>query len=154
MESAKKYSSMKNGYNRYEVDEEMKRLTASLEDARIQVERNRKLAEQAGEQLAVIKDRYRVLINELSIREKAADDISRIALKEANQIISTAQNNADSIVKEALTTARMLLIEIARIADDANDVKSDMQEKLNALQKTLEEFVIIEPVSAKILTKK
>jgi len=153
MESTKKFSPMKNGYNRYEVDEEMKRLTESLEDARIQVERNRKLAEQAGEQLAVIKDRYRVLINELSIREKAADDISRIALKEANQIISTAQNNADSIVKEALTTARMLLIEIARIADDANDVKSDMQEKLNALQKTLDEFVIIEPVSAKILTK-
>jgi len=154
MESTNKYSSMKNGYNRYEVDEEMKRLTDSLEEARIQAERNHRLAEQAGEQLAVIKDRYRVLINELSIREKAADDISRIALKEANQIISTAQNNADSIVKEALTTARMLLVEIARIADDANDVKSDMQEKLNALQKTLDEFVIIEPVSAKILKKK
>ena len=68
---------MKNGYNRYEVDEQLKDLTDRLTEAEIQVARYRKLADQANEQLAIIKDRYQVLIKELSIREKAADDIDR-----------------------------------------------------------------------------
>ncbi|MEA5026502.1 hypothetical protein SDC9_103187 [bioreactor metagenome] len=153
MEDTAKFSTMKNGYNRYEVDEEVKHLTEALKEANMQMERYRRLAEQANEQLVTIKDRYHVLITELSVREKAADDISRIALKEANQIISTAQNNADSIVQEALATARLLLIEISRIANEAHDVKSDMQDRLNALQKTLDEFAIIEPIDARFLVR-
>ncbi|MEA5018120.1 MAG: DivIVA domain-containing protein [Erysipelotrichaceae bacterium] len=153
MNDNKKFSIMKNGYNRYEVDEELKQLNDSLVDAHVQVDRYQKLAEQANEQLAIIKDRYQVLIKELSIREKAADDIARIALREANDIISAAQNNADSIVLEALTTARLLLIDLARIAEDANEVKEDMQERLSALQKTLDEFEIFEPIDPRLLNK-
>ena len=151
MDNKKKFTTMKNGYNRYEVDEQLKDLIDKLTEAEIQVARYRKLADQANEQLIIIKDRYQVLIKELSIREKAADDMSRIALREANAIISTAQNNADSIVQEALSTARLLLIDIARIANDAHEVKSDMQEKLLALQKTLNEFEIFEPIDPRIL---
>lgn len=142
---------MKNGYNRYEVDEKIKELTDRLLEAQTQVSRYQRLADQANEQLVLIKDRYQVLIKELSIREKAADDMARIALREANDIISSAQSNADSIVKEALTTARLLLIDIARIANEASDAKVDMQNRLLALQKTLDEFAIFEPIDARIL---
>ncbi len=137
-----KFSIMKNGYNRYEVDDEIERLSKELETALGQVENYRRLTETANEQLTLIKEKYPKLTNQNEIREKAADDISRIALKEANRIISSAQNNADSIVQEAIATARVILIEIARISNEASDVKADMQTKINELQKTLDEFEI------------
>ncbi len=137
-----KFSIMKNGYNRYEVDDEIERLSKELETALGQVENYRRLTETANEQLTLIKEKYQKLTNQIEIREKAADDISRIALKEANRIISSAQNNADSIVQEAIATARVILIEIARISNEASDVKADMQTKINELQKTLDEFEI------------
>ena len=82
------------------------------------------------------------MISELNVREKAADDIARLALREANTVIASAQNNADSIVKEALVTARLVLLEIARISNEAKDVKVDMQEKLEALTASLEAFTV------------
>lgn len=148
-----KFKLMKNGYNRYEVDELVEKLLKETEEARQQVENYRRLTEQASTQLAVVKDRYQKLVAEITVREKAADDISRLALKEANGIINTAQLNADSIVKEALFTARSMLSEIARIANDASEVKSDMQEQLNALQKSLDDFVIPIAMDEKWLNK-
>ena len=137
-----KFSIMKNGYNRYEVDDEIERLSKELETALGQVENYRRLTETANEQLTLIKEKYQKLTNQIEVREQAADDISRIALKEANRIIGSAQNNADSIVQEAIATARVILIEIARISNEASDVKADMQSKINELQKTLDEFEI------------
>ncbi len=137
-----KFSIMKNGYNRYEVDDEIERLTRELESTRDQLENYRRLTETANEQLTLVKEKYQKLTNQIEVREQAADDISRIALKEANRIIGSAQNNADSIVQEAIATARVILIEIARISNEASDVKADMQSKINELQKTLDEFEI------------
>ncbi len=131
---------MKNGYNRYEVDDTITKLTAELEEARSQVENYRRLSDKANEQLDIIKSRYNDLSSQIDIREKAAEDISRLALKEANQIIGSAQSNADSIVFEALQTARMMLLEIAKISNEASGMKSDMQERIDQLQKALDEF--------------
>ena len=133
---------MKNGYDRFAVDDSVDRLSFENETMRQQLETYRSQINHAGEQLSQIKTRYQSLISELTVREKAADDIARLALKEANTIIDTAQYNADTIVREALSTARQLLTEIARIGNDAKDVKEEMQIKLQALAKALEDFEI------------
>ena len=96
----------------------------------------------ANEQLAVIRQRYQTLVSELTVKEKAADDIARLALKEANTIIETAQNNADAIVSEALTTARIILNDLSRIASEATEMKGDMQEQLSSLMGMLDQFEI------------
>jgi cell division initiation protein len=143
METKKpKFRLMKNGYDRFAVDDTVDRLSFENETMRQQLESYRSQINHASEQLSQIKTRYQALISELTVREKAADDIARLALKEANTIIDTAQYNADTIVREALSTARFLLTEIARIGNDAKDVKEEMQMKLQALAKALEDFEI------------
>lgn len=137
-----KFRLMKNGYDRFAVDDTVDRLFFENETMRQQLDSYRNQVDHAANQFSQIKSRYQALVSELTIREKAADDIARLALKEANTIIDTAQNNADTIVREALSTARMLLTEIARIGQDAKDVKVEMQMKLQALQKALEDFEI------------
>jgi len=154
MEAKKpKFRLMKNGYDRFAVDDAVDRLSFENETMRQQLDSYRSQINHASEQLSQIKTRYQALISELTVREKAADDIARLALKEANTIIDTAQNNADTIVREALSTARLLLTEIARIGNDAKDVKEEMQLKLQALAKALEEFEIPAIPAADLIQK-
>lgn len=143
MEAKKpKFRIMKKGYDRFAVDDAMDRLEFELDSKDKQLQSYIKQTEFASDQLNQIKDRYQSLVSELNVREKAADDIARLALREANSVISSAQNNADSIVKEALSTAKLVLVEIARISKDAQGVRADMLEKLRQLTESIEAFEV------------
>ena len=130
-----KFRVMKNGYDRFAVDDAVDRYVREMDLTSRQIQ-------SANEQLAVIRQRYQTLVSELTVKEKAADDIARLALKEANTIIETAQNNADAIVSEALTTARIILNDLSRIASEATEMKGDMQEQLSSLMGMLDQFEI------------
>jgi cell division initiation protein len=140
--STNRFRVLKQGYDRFEVDRTIEQMTLELDDLKSRLDLYMKQSESSAQQLNLIKQRYQTLIGELNIREKAADEIARLALKEANRIIDTAQNNADSIVREALSTARIILVEIARISQDANEVKSELKEKLDALSRSIDDLEI------------
>ena len=143
MEAKKpRFRIMKKGYDRFAVDDALERLTFDLESKESQLQSYNKQTEYAQEQVDQIKERYHSLLSELSVREKAADDIARLALKEANTVIQSAQKNADSIVQEALSTARMILIEIARISREAQGVKAEMLDKIQRLSESIEAFEV------------
>jgi cell division initiation protein len=140
--TANRFRVLKQGYDRFEVDRTIEQMTLELDDLKSRLDLYMKQSESSAQQLNLIKQRYQTLIGELNMREKAADEIARLALKEANRIIDTAQNNADSIVREALSTARIILVEIARISQDANEVKSELKEKLDALSRSIDDLEI------------
>ncbi len=139
---------LKQGYDRFEVDFTIDQLTAEIASLQSKLALYQKQSDATAQQLTHVKERYQSLIGELNMREKAADEIARLALKEANRIIDTAQNNADSIVREALSTARIILVEIARISADATEVKGELKDQLDALSKSLDELTI--PVIPKL----
>lgn len=131
---------MKNGYDRFAVDDAVNDYHSRLEELEKQAELYQKQFNEAQEQLNHLKVRYKTLVSELSIKEKAADDIARLALKEANAIIDTAQNNANAIVKEALSTARIVLVELSQLSKSASGLKEDMKAQLESLMKNIDEF--------------
>ena len=75
-------------------------------------------------------------------KERAADDMARMAMKEANMIVDTAQQNADVIVREALMTARSILLDIAKLGTEASELKGNMYEQLQELSRALHEFEV------------
>ena len=137
-----KFRVMKNGYDRFAVDDAVDRYVREIDSLKKQLDLTSRQIQSANEQLAVIRQRYQTLVSELTVKEKAADDIARLALKEANTIIETAQNNADAIVSEALTTARIILNDLSRIASEATEMKGYMQEQLSSLMGMLDQFEI------------
>ncbi|MEI7668111.1 MAG: DivIVA domain-containing protein [Erysipelotrichaceae bacterium] len=137
-----KFRIMKRGYDRFAVDDSIDRLNYEFSSLKQQLDAYQYEASQANEQLRVIKDRYQSLVQELNVREKAADDIARLALREANSVIASAQNNADSIVKEALSTAKLVLVEIARLSKEAKGIKQQMSIQIEDLGKALDAFEI------------
>ena len=133
---------MKNGYDRFAVDDAIERYQSEIENLEKKLELYSRQVETATDQLNMIKTRYQSLVTELAVKEKAADDISRMALKEANSIIDTAQNNADSIVREALSTARLILVDVSRLTSEISGMKAEVKSQLTTLQKSLDEFTI------------
>ncbi|MEG0403566.1 DivIVA domain-containing protein [Anaerorhabdus sp.] len=133
---------MKNGYNRFAVDDAIDELVTEVETLESKQALYEKEIQDLVEQLSSIKNRYQVIVSELSVKEKAADDIARLALKEANIIIDSAQSNADSIVREALSTARIVLSDLSRISTDASVMKDEMHEQLASLIQAIDDFEI------------
>ena len=76
------------------------------------------------------------------MKEQAAEDIARIALREANVIVATAQDNADVIIQEALASAKQILLEVSKLGEETGEVKSRMMEQLEELTNALESFEV------------
>lgn len=142
MTQTKRFRLMKNGYDRFEVDHEFQVLNESIQSLTTQLDVYRHQIEQSQQQVSLVKERYSALISELNAREKAADRISRLALKEANAVIETAKKNADSIIREALSTARLILVEMERISSESKELKDEMRIKAIQLQETIESLDI------------
>ena len=81
-----------------------------------------------------MKQRYQQILTTEQSRQEAADNIARLSLREANEIISTAQKNADEIIREAISTARLILIDLTKLYSQATDVKGDMKKQLEQLR--------------------
>ena len=130
------------GYDVRAVDEYFYQNGNELEDAI-------KRAETAEKELSELKQKYETLYaehaaltNSIESREKAADEISRIALKEANTIVETANRNADSIVKEALATARQILVEMSNLGNEAIFLKRHVKERMGRLARVIDDFTL------------
>ena len=94
----------------------------------------------ANQKLAELQKYYERMETNLSAEKQAAENIARLSLREANDIIATAHKNADMIVKQALITARELLTELSKLYNNADTVKADARQKLEKLLHDLEDF--------------
>lgn len=135
---------MKNGYDRFAVDAAIDEYALQINQLQKQISLYQQQLVDMTRSLDDIKERYQQMLNTELSRKEAADNIARLALREANQIISTAQNNADVIVKEAISTARLILIDLTKLYGQADDVKSDMHKQLEDMLKQLDDFRIPE----------
>ena len=95
-------------------------------------------------QLEEIRGKYESLQAMDASRKEAAENIARLSLREANAIIETAQKNADEIVRTAISTSRLILMDLSKLYSQAGDVKTEMKEELSDLIKALDDFRIPE----------
>lgn len=136
------FETMRNGYNRYQVDDCIGRMSDELDELKKKLELYTERCETLESQCQDIKEKYTTLSGELRMKEQAAEDIARIALREANVIVATAQDNADVIVQEALASAKQILLEVSKLGEETGEVKSRMMEQLEELTNALESFEV------------
>ena len=137
-----KFRIMKQGYERFAVDDAINELQFQLEDSQAKLETYMKQVEYMNQQLIELRSKYQQVLYELSSKESAAAEISRSALKEAGIIIDAAQENADTIVREALVTAKIILVEIAKISHDVKTSRVSLIRRLNTIGEVLNNFEI------------
>ena len=132
---------MKNGYDRFAVDDAIDRYAAMVDQLQRKVELYQQQLVETTRQLEEIKGKYESLQAMDASRKEAAENIARLSLREANQIIATAQKNADEIIRTAISTSRLILMELY---SQAGEVKTEMKGELTDLIKALDSFRIPE----------
>ncbi len=131
---------MKNGYDRFAVDDAVERYAAQVRQLENRIQLYQDQLVETTRQLDEMKARYQELLQTEDARRQAADNIARLSLREANEIIDTAQKNADEIIREALSTSRLILMDLAKLYNDAGAVKTEMTDRLNELLGSLDAF--------------
>ncbi|MFR6317881.1 MAG: DivIVA domain-containing protein [[Clostridium] innocuum] len=134
------FDTMKNGYNRYQVEDYIQTQKLQMESLQKKLEKANLLKEELTREYQELETLYRDVSENLEVKEKAADEMTRMAMKEANMIVDTAHRNADAIVKESLMMARGILMEVARLGDEANDLKGSMRRELQKITQALDDF--------------
>ncbi|MBE6118109.1 MAG: hypothetical protein E7188_06130 [Erysipelotrichaceae bacterium] len=131
---------LKNGYDRFAVDDAIEKYAAEVEDLQNKLKVYEEQIARMSEQMNALQTQYQNMANSLDAEKAAAENIARLSLREANEIIGTAQRNADLIVRQALITAREILSELSRLYTDANIIRESTRAKLEGLIKELDEF--------------
>ena len=131
---------MKNGYDRFAVDEAVEKLASEIDVLKEQLKANEKETASLREKMSELKLQYSKMEKTLAAEKNAADNLTRLSLKEANEIIVNAQNNADMIIGESLKTARSVLRDLAELYSEADIVRMDTKEKLSDLAAELDEI--------------
>lgn len=134
------FDTMKNGYHRYQVEDYIESMELRITSLSKRLDLANLQNDKLQEELTEIKQSYDEISENLQIKEKAANDMARMTMREANRIIDTANNNADVIIQSALTMARGILLDIARIGNDANELKGSMKEELARITQALDDF--------------
>lgn len=135
---------MKNGYDRFAVDDAIDRYAAMVDQLQRKVELYQQQLVETTRQLEEIKGKYESLQAMDASRKEAAENIARLSLREANQIIATAQKNADEIIRTAISTSRLILMDLSKLYNQAGEVKTEMKGELTDLIKALDSFRIPE----------
>ena len=120
---------MKNGYDRFAVDDAIDQYAQQIEQLQKKLSLYQQQLVETTRTLEDMKQRYQQILTTEQSRQEAADNIARLSLREANEIISTAQKNADEIIREAISTARLILIDLTKLYSQATDVKGDMKKR-------------------------
>ena len=131
---------MRNGYDRFAVDIAIDNYTSQIEELEKEIATYKNNIEDLNHQLINMKDRYNSIMSGIMARERAADDISRIALKEANQIIDAAKKNADFIIMESLNKSKVVLADLVKISNETGTLKQEMRDQLNKIYHDLDEL--------------
>lgn len=133
---------MKNGYDRFAVDDAIDQYAQQIEQLQKKLSLYQQQLVETTRTLEDMKQRYQQILTTEQSRQEAADNIARLSLREANEIISTAQKNADEIIREAISTARLILIDLTKLYSQATDLKGDMKKQLEQLLQQLDDFRI------------
>jgi len=131
---------MKNGYDRFAVDDAVERYIAQIEQLQNRISLYQQQLVETTKQLDELRLQYNHLLEMEDARKEAAENIARLSLREANEIIDTAQKNADLIVQESLRTARLILMDLTKLYNSAGDLKVDMSIQLKDLLNQIDAF--------------
>ena len=148
MNELRRFNLVANGYDCYQVNSEIDRLEYLIQELNQRILIYQNQIETVNNQFAMIKKRYQLLVSELSMREKQADDVARLALKEANSMIDEARQNADNIIEEAVLEVQQYvdtIKEYNKISSEAKNQLTDAIELLKEKLKLYDEIQLPDP---------
>lgn len=120
-DTMEKFETQFRGYNKIQVNEK-------ISSSRQKIRRLEKEIEALQGQIQSITERNAILEKQVDITEKTNEEIARLALKEASELIDKAKRNANMILKESLEYVRNLSGEMSEFKEQAVKFRTSVQQ--------------------------
>ncbi|MBQ6655490.1 MAG: DivIVA domain-containing protein [Erysipelotrichaceae bacterium] len=135
-----RFNLVTSGYDCYQVDNEIDRYEFHVRELNEKILLYQNQIETLNNQFNMIKKRYQLLVSELQAREKQADDVGRLALLEANNIITDAQKSADDIIDEAMLKVQSYVDTMKKFSEQNQEKTRLLRESISSLLDTIDSY--------------
>lgn len=123
------------GYNRLEVDDYINELKQQIQEQTETIQSLQSDIDQLNEQNTL-------LTKELNVHEKTNEEIARLALKEASELIEKAKRNANMILKESMEYVRGLSKDMDNFKQEAIDFRTNVVKMSEDMLETIDKSEI------------
>ena len=123
------------GYNRLEVDDYINELKQQIQEQTETIQSLQGEIDQLNEQNTL-------LTKELNVHEKTNEEIARLALKEASELIEKAKRNANMILKESMEYVRGLSKDMDNFKQEAIDFRANVVKMSEDVLETIDKSEI------------
>ncbi|MEG0277373.1 MAG: DivIVA domain-containing protein [Coprobacillus sp.] len=123
------------GYNKQEVNE-------VIEEKNEVIRTSKQKYDALQSELTQLKDQNTLLTKQISIQEKTNEEIARLALKEASDLIEKAKRNANMILKESMEYVRGLSKDMDTFKQDAIDFRENVIKMSEEMIETIDKSEI------------
>lgn len=123
------------GYNIEEVNDRINELKQ-------EIEKQKKMIQSMEEEMAELKEQNTLLTKQVSVHEKTNEEIARLALKEASELIEKAKRNANMILKESMEYVRGLSKDMDTFKQEAIDFRTNVVKMSKEMLETIDKSEI------------
>jgi len=123
------------GYNREEVHQRIDELKNDIQAYQNQVQ-------SLQDELHQVQEQNEQLIKQLTVNEKTNEEIARLALKEASDLIEKAKRNANMILKESMEYVRGLSKDMDSFKQEAIDFRANVVKMSEEMLETIDKSEI------------
>lgn len=123
------------GYNKLEVDDRINELKEEILSYKNEIQ-------SLQDELNALRDQNTLLTKQLTVNEKTNEEIARLALKEASELIEKAKRNANMILKESMEYVRGLSKDMDTFKQEAIDFRANVVKMSEEMIETIDKSEI------------
>lgn len=123
------------GYNIAEVNDR-------IQELKQEIEKQKSVIQSMENELTDLKEQNTLLTKQISVHEKTNEEIARLALKEASDLIEKAKRNANMILKESMEYVRGLSKDMDTFKQEAIDFRANVVKMSKEMLETIDKSEI------------
>ena len=135
VEGLEQFDKQFRGYNIAEVNDRIGELKQ-------EIEKQKKKIQSMEEEMTELKEENTLLTKQISVHEKTNEEIARLALKEARELIEKAKRNANMILKESMEYVRGLSKDMDTFKQEAIDFRANVVKMSEEMLETIDKSEI------------
>lgn len=135
VEGLEQFDKQFRGYNKAEVDDR-------IQELKQEIDKQKALIQSMEEEMTDLKEQNTLLTKQISVHEKTNEEIARLALKEASELIEKAKRNANMILKESMEYVRGLSKDMDTFKQEAIDFRTNVVKMSKEMLETIDKSEI------------
>ena len=113
-----------------------------IQELKQEIEKQKEVIQSMEEEMTDLKEQNTLLTKKISVHEKTNEEIARLALKEASELIEKAKRNANMILKESMEYVRGLSKDMDTFKQEAIDFRANVVKMSKEMLETIDKSEI------------